>query len=113
MHSTVRVDTSLVVRCIIVPCNTEHFTKVVVQIGESRVGIHLKLKFDMTITVNEDKSWFDVKSTEINGLSDLDQVGERDATLKKKNVTVIYLSIGACKPIMKHALTISGFVVPV
>lgn len=81
MHSAVGVDPCLVVGSIVVPCNTEHLAKVVVEISEGRVGVHLELKFDVTIVIDKDKGRFDVKCTKFNCLSDLNQISERDSTL--------------------------------
>lgn len=83
MHSTVGVHPSLVVRCIVIPCNTEHLTEVVVEISEGRVGVHLELKLDVTISVHKNESWLDVQCAKINSLSDLDQVSQGDAALCK------------------------------
>jgi hypothetical protein len=46
----------------------------VVQICQGGRRISLELQFQVTVAVNEHKSWLDVKCTELDLLGDLDQI---------------------------------------
>ena len=83
MHGAVGIHSGLVVGCIVVPGDAEHFTQIVIEIGKGGVGIHFELEFDVTVTVDKDKGWFDVEGTKVDSFANLDQVGQRYATLSE------------------------------
>ena len=83
MHGAVGIHSGLVVGCVIIPGDAEHFTQIVIEVGKGGVGIHFELEFDVTVAVDKDKGWFDVEGTKVDGFTDFDQVGQRYATLRE------------------------------
>mmetsp|Transcript_2483 Transcript_2483/g.4627 ORF Transcript_2483/g.4627 Transcript_2483/m.4627 type:complete len:200 (-) Transcript_2483:1956-2555(-) len=75
MHGTICVHTLLVVGCVVVPGNAQLLAKIIIQVGEGGVGVHLELELDVPVIVDEDKGRLDVKRTKVYAPSNLDQVG--------------------------------------
>jgi hypothetical protein len=81
VHGTVGVDAEAVGGRLVVPRDTEFLAKTVVQVRKSGSRVGFKLKLRVSIVVNENKGGFDVKSSEINLLGNLDQISQGHAAL--------------------------------
>ena len=75
------VYTPSVLWCIVILGNTQLLAEIVVQVCKGRVGVHFKLKLDVTIIVNKDEGRLDVKGTKVDPFADFYQVGETDTSL--------------------------------
>ena len=81
MHGTVSIHALRIIRCIVIPGNAQLLAEIVVQVCNGRVGVHFKLKLDVTIIVNKDEGRLDVKGTKVDAFADFYQVGETDTSL--------------------------------